>query len=329
MDSEIAADYSPMLIIYKSGRIERLMGEATVPPSSEPQNGVVSKDVVYSPDNNLSLRIYLPEKAATTETEASVKLPLLVYFHGGGFLVETAFSPTYHTFLTPAVSASDCVAVSVDYRRAPEHPIPTSYDDSWTALKWVFSHISGSGSEVWLNKHADFSKVFLAGDSAGANITHHMTMKAAKDKLSPESLNESGISGIILVHPYFWSKTPVDDKETTDVAIRTWIESVWTLASPNSKDGSDDPFINVVQSESVDLSGLVCGKVLVMVAEKDALARQGWGYWAKLGKSRWNGEVLDVVETKGEGHVFHLRDPNSEKAHELVQRFAGFIKGDN
>nr|VDC75934.1 unnamed protein product [Brassica rapa] len=324
MDSEIAVDCSPLLKIYKSGRIERLMGETTVPASLTPQNGVVSKDVVYSPDDNLSVRMYLPVKAA----ETGEKLPLLVYFHGGGFIIETAFSPTYHTFLTAAVSASDCVAVSVDYRRAPEHPIPISFDDSWTCLKWVFTHIAGSGSESWLNKHVDFSKLFLAGDSAGATIAHHMAMRAAKENLSPE-LSDSGISGIILVHPYFWSKTPIDDKETKDETLRSKIEAFWMMAAtPNNKDGVDDPLINVVQSESVDISGLGCGKVLVMVAEKDALARQGWGYAAKLEKSEWKGKVELVMETEGEKHVFHLKNPDSEKAHELVKKFASFIKGD-
>ncbi|AEE78446.1 putative protein [Arabidopsis thaliana] len=324
MDSEIAVDCSPLLKIYKSGRIERLMGEATVPPSSEPQNGVVSKDVVYSADNNLSVRIYLPEKAAA---ETDSKLPLLVYFHGGGFIIETAFSPTYHTFLTTSVSASNCVAVSVDYRRAPEHPISVPFDDSWTALKWVFTHITGSGQEDWLNKHADFSRVFLSGDSAGANIVHHMAMRAAKEKLSP-GLNDTGISGIILLHPYFWSKTPIDEKDTKDETLRMKIEAFWMMASPNSKDGTDDPLLNVVQSESVDLSGLGCGKVLVMVAEKDALVRQGWGYAAKLEKSGWKGEV-EVVESEGEDHVFHLLKPECDNAIEVMHKFSGFIKGGN
>lgn len=325
MDSEIAVDFSPVLKIYKSGRIERLMGETTVPPSSDPQNGVVSKDIVYSPDNNLSVRIYLPEKAAAA-AENGEKLPLLVYFHGGGFIIETAFSPTYHTFLTAAVSASDCVAVSVDYRRAPEHPISVPFDDSWTALKWVFTHITGSGQEEWLNKHADFSKVVLSGDSAGANIVHHMAMRAAKEKLSPD-LNDSGIFGIILVHPYFWSKTPIDEKDTKDESLRMKIESFWKMASPNSIDGSNDPLLNVVQSESVDLSGLGCGKVLVMVAGQDALVRQGWGYAAKLEKSGWKGEV-EVVESEGEDHVFHLMKPTCEKALEAMHKFSGFLKGD-
>ncbi|KAJ4910495.1 putative carboxylesterase 13 [Raphanus sativus] len=321
MDSEIAFDFSPVFIIYKSGRIERLTGETIVPPSLTPHNGVVSKDVVYCPGDNLSVRVFLPEKAAVTDE----KLPLLIYFHGGGFIIETAFSPTYHTFLTTAVSASNCIAVSVDYLRPPEHPIPIPYENSWTSLKWVFTHIDGRGQENWLNEHADFSKVFLAGDSAGGNITHHMTMRAAKEKLSPE-LSGSGISGIILVHPYFWSKTPVDDKETRDVTKRSRSEVLWEIASPNSKDGVDDPWINVVQSGSVDISGLGCGKVLVMVAELDVLVRQDWCYAAKLERSGRMGEV-EVMETEGESHVFHLRNPDTEKAHQLVKKFASFIKG--
>ncbi|CDY67790.1 BnaCnng56420D [Brassica napus] len=73
MDSEIVYDFSPVFIIYKSGRIERLTGETIVQSSLTPHNGVVSKDVVYSPGDNLSVRIFLPEKAAKT----GEKLPLL------------------------------------------------------------------------------------------------------------------------------------------------------------------------------------------------------------------------------------------------------------
>ncbi|XP_010539241.1 PREDICTED: probable carboxylesterase 13 [Tarenaya hassleriana] len=279
MESEIAADYSPMLRIYKDGRIERLVGEDKVPPSLDPQNGVVSKDVVYSPENNISLRLFLPAKAADS---AGKKLPLLVYFHGGGFIIETAFSPTYHTFLMAPVSAADCLAVSVDYRRAPEHPIPTAYEDSWSALKWVFSHFDGSGPEDWLNKHADFGNVILAGDSAGGNIAHHMTMRAGEEKLTHDG--RSGISGIILVHPYFWGKSPIDEQETKDETVRSHVAGIWTVASPNSKDGADDPWINVVGSGR-DLSRLGSGRALVMVAGKDALVRQGWAYAGKLEKS--------------------------------------------
>lgn len=311
MDSEIAFDYSPKFRIFKNGRIERLTTEIFVPPSLNPENGVVSKDAIYSPEKNLSLRIYLLQDSVVDSS--AKKIPLLVYFHGGGFILETAFTPIYHTFLTSTVSAADCIAVSVDYRRAPEHPIPIAYEDSWDAVKWILTHITGSGSEDWLNKHADFSKVFFAGDSAGANIAHHMVMKAEKEALSPENFK---ISGMVLFHPYFWS-------EEMQMGARRYYEVLWRIASPNSKKGVEDPWINVVGS---DLSGLGCRQVLVMLAGNDVLAKGGLGYAVELEKSGWEGKV-QVVETKDEGHVFHLRNPDSDNARRVVQNFVEFLKG--
>ncbi|XP_013593693.1 PREDICTED: probable carboxylesterase 7 [Brassica oleracea var. oleracea] len=315
MDSEIDVDNSPAYRVYKSGRIERLSGETFKPPSLTPENGVVSKDTVYSPEHNLSVRIFLPEKASAT----GEKLPLLVYFHGGGFVIETAFSPTYHAFLTSTVAAADCLAISVDYRRAPEFSIPIPYEDSWDALKWVLSHASGAGPEQWINKHADFGKLFLAGDSAGGNICHHLATRAKREGI------DSLISGVVLIHPYFWGKTPVDEFETRDETKRRGIEARWRVASPNSEDGVDDPLFNVVGSETVDLSGLGCGRVLVVVAGYDTFARQGLGYAAKLEKSGWEGEV-EVMEIKDEGHVHHMKSPDTDNASKVVNKVAEFIK---
>lgn len=281
------------------------MPEAFVPPSLIPENAVVSKDDVYSPEKNLSLRIYFPHQAVAGE-ENKKKLPLLVYFHGGGFIMGTAFSPVYHTFLTSVVSAADCIAVSVDYRRAPEHPIPIAYEDSWDAMEWIFRHISESGSEDWLNENTDFGRVFIAGDSAGANIAHHMGIRAGKER------GEFKISGMTLFHPFFLSR----------VGAVGYFEGLWDIASPTSDKGVVDPWINVVGS---DLSGLGCGRVLVMVAGKDVLAREGVVYAEELEKSGWEGKV-EVMESKGEGHVFYLRNPNSDRARVVVQRFEEFLK---
>lgn len=318
-DQELAYDYSPRFRVYKNGTIQRLATETFVPPSLlTPQNGVVSKDAVYSPEKNLSLRIYLPHKAGQEEKNKNKKkLPLLVYFHGGGFIMETAFSPIYHTFLPSAVSAAGCIAVSVDYRRAPEHPIPVPYEDSWDALKWVFAHVSGSGPERWVNDHADFGRVFLAGDSAGANIAHHMAMRSGEEKgVSYE------ISGMALFHPFFFSKAPLEEEEAE--AMR-YMQGMWEIASPNSEMGVEDPWVNVVGS---DISGLGCGRVLVMVAGNDVLAREGWGYAEKLEKSSgWGGRV-GVIETKDEDHIFHIKNPGSVNTRLLVQSFAEFLNKD-
>ncbi|KAL0699693.1 hypothetical protein Bca4012_055815 [Brassica carinata] len=171
-------------------------------------------------------------------------------------------------------------------------------------MEWVFRHVSGSGPEDWLNENADFGRVFVAGDSAGANIAHHMGIRAGKERYK--------VSGMTLFHPFFLSR----------VGGVGYFEGIWDIASPSSDKGVVDPWINVVGS---DLSGLGCKRVLVMVAEKDVLAREGWVYSRELKKSGWEGKV-EVMETKGEGHVFHIRNPDSDTAREVVQRFAEFIK---
>ncbi|KAK1560892.1 hypothetical protein Q3G72_031982 [Acer saccharum] len=140
MDSsneEIAYDFSPFFIVYKDSRVVQLKGNVTVPPSLDPKTNVESKDIVYLDTENigLSARVYIPGS-----THQNQKLPLLVNFHGGCFCMESAFSPTYHNYLNSLVAEAGVIAVSVEYRQAPENPVPCPHNDSWTALKWVASH---------------------------------------------------------------------------------------------------------------------------------------------------------------------------------------------
>lgn len=87
----------------------------------------------------MSARLYIP-KAVIGSLR---KLPVLVYFHRGDFVVETARSPTYHNYLNALAAEAYIIAIYVNYRRAPEHPLPAAYDDSWTTVKWVASHFAG------------------------------------------------------------------------------------------------------------------------------------------------------------------------------------------
>ncbi|XP_044490742.1 probable carboxylesterase 12 [Mangifera indica] len=306
---EIAYDCSPMLIVYKDGKVNRLGGNDVVPPSFDSKTAVESKDVVYSPENGLSVRLYLPKNV-----NQSQKLPLLVYFHGGGFCIESPFSPMYHNYINSLVAEENIVVVSVQYRRAPEHPLPCAYDDSWSALKWVASHVNGSGPEDWLNSHADFEKVFFSGDSAGANIAHRMGIKHGMEKL--EGVN---VEGIVLCHPYFWGNEAVDN-ETNDAKSRKFIETLWRCAYPETT-GFDHPWIN--PAEDPDLGKLECRRVLVFVAEKDLLCARGWYCHQKLKESGWRGDV-EVFETKGEDHVFHLFNPDCGNAKVMLLKTAGF-----
>ncbi|XP_074301465.1 putative carboxylesterase 2 [Silene latifolia] len=96
---------------------------------------------------------------------------------------------------------------------------------------------------------------------------------------------------------------------------------LWKLAHPGTN-GCDDPWIN--PGMDPEIKKLAGEKVLVFVAENDLLRDRGVHYKDLLVKSGWKGEV-QVIETEGEGHVFHLFKTVSPKAAELMDHFVEFI----
>ncbi|PIA46442.1 hypothetical protein AQUCO_01500171v1 [Aquilegia coerulea] len=300
-------DFPPFVRVYKDGHTERIHKTEFIPPSFDPSTGVSSKDVVINPETGLSARLYLPK----VEKDSQNKFPLLIYIHGGGFCIESAFSPTYHKYLNSLVAEANVVAVSVEYRKAPEHSLPIAYDDSWASLQWVTFQ---SNDEEWLKNYVDFNKLFLAGDSAGANIAHNVAIRAGC-----EDLNGLKINGLVLVHPLFTGIEPIGAEVTNLNHLRAG--KLWSVVCPSST-GSDDPFIN--PTKDPNLSRLGCKRVLVFVAERDQLRDRGWLYYEKLKESGWNG-VVEFMEAKGEKHVFHLINPTSENAGDLMKRVVSFL----
>lgn len=303
--SEVVHEFLPYFRAYKDGRVERNFGTDIVPPSINSQSGISTKDVEIVKETGLSARVYIPSTISPGQ-----KLPILVYYHGGGFFMGSPFCPTYHNHVAALVAETNIVAVSVDYRLAPEHPVPIGYEDSWIALQWVASHYNGQGPEAWLREHGDFQRFFLAGDSIGGNIVHNMLAQAGV-----EGLQGVNLLGACLVQPYV-SKT---ESVHTGVEDRSWLFSCPTTG------GFDDPRIN--PAEDSRLSRLGCSKVLIFIAEKDDMRERGLFYYETLRNSGWEGEV-EIVETEGEDHVFHLFNPNCEKALALLKMLASFINQD-
>jgi acetyl esterase/lipase len=168
-------------------------------------------------------------------------------------------------------------------------------------MQWAISHSKADGPEAWLNDHVDFDRIFLAGDSAGATIAHNMARRVGVDGLLGVK-----IIGIVLVHPYFGNK---EASKLLDLIFPTLT-------------GTDD--LRIYPAGDSQLSRLGCSRVLVFVAEKDGLKDRGWTYYEVLKKSGWNG-MVEIVETEGEDHVFHLFNPNCERAEALVKQMASFM----
>jgi acetyl esterase len=99
----------------------------------------------------LPARLYAPSEA---------RLPLLLYFHGGGFTVGSI--ATHDTLCRVLSQRSGCAVVSLDYRLAPEHKFPTASNDAWDGLAHLARHAGAWG--------LDGSRIAVGGDSAGGTL---------------------------------------------------------------------------------------------------------------------------------------------------------------
>jgi len=81
---------SPLLRVHHDGRVERLYGTETTLPGVDAVTRVASKDVVVDGAAGVFVRLYIPGHPLTAEHK---KVPILVYFHGGGFVVDSVASP--------------------------------------------------------------------------------------------------------------------------------------------------------------------------------------------------------------------------------------------
>lgn len=275
------------------------------------------KDIIYKPEFNLTVRLYLLK-----DTPQDQKLPLIVYFHGGGFLpLGLRKTGGTHEFLMRFVPEANVIAVSVNYRLWPSQ-LPIPYDDSWDALKWVASHLSHNGPDPWLNQHADFEKVYLAGDSAGANIVHQMALKLGVE--NDVEVEGFSVQGTILANPYMWGVEPLHG-EPRDSISRWFYESGWRAVCSGCD--MDNPWIN--PGTDPNLSKVASPRVQIFVSENDELKlrERGWFYASSLRRSGWSGHQ-HVVDFQNEGHVFHMKKPDSVSATILRRHMAEFINQD-
>jgi acetyl esterase len=99
----------------------------------------------------IPVRLYAPSRE---------KLPVLLYFHGGGFVIGSVQT---HDILCRELSRlSGAAVVSVDYRLAPEHPFPAAQNDAWDAFLWLSEQADALG--------LDGKKIAVGGDSAGGGL---------------------------------------------------------------------------------------------------------------------------------------------------------------
>jgi len=124
---------------------------------------------------SIRVRVYRPDGS---------DLPLLVYYHGGGWVIGSIES---HDGLCGQLAMdARCIVVSVDYRMGPEHPFPAAVDDALDAFFWVRDHAR--------ELRGDPARVAVGGDSAGGNLSAVVSQQCAV-------LGERKPSSQLLIYP--------------------------------------------------------------------------------------------------------------------------------
>ncbi|KAK9149650.1 hypothetical protein Scep_008407 [Stephania cephalantha] len=294
--------------VFSDGSVKRF-GPPTVAPSLESNNGYRSKDVFIDKSKGVTARIFLPDNAMGS----SDFLPVLVYFHGGGFCIGSTTWIGYHHFLGDLSVTSKCVVVSVDYRLAPENRLPIAYEDCFSSLAWLSDQV---GKEPFL-KQADLSRVFLSGDSAGGNITHNVALRATEF-----GVKNVRIGGLMLIHPYFGTEKRTELEMSDGANIQVQMNDLfWRLSLP---EGSNRDHFSC-NFETAEVSAAVWNKfppVVVYVAGLDFLKERGVLYCEFLKK---RGIKVMLVEAKEESHVYHVFHPESEATRLLQCQMREFM----
>lgn len=141
----------------------------------EPVGDVVDLEI-QGPAGPIPLRIYAPG--------GDGPVPVLVFLHGGGWVRGSI--EAYDGPCRLLAEGADCIVVSVEYRRAPEHPFPAGLEDCYAATEWAADYAADLGG--------DPERVAVGGDSAGGNLAAGVTL-LARDRGGPELAHQ------LLVYP--------------------------------------------------------------------------------------------------------------------------------
>ena len=147
----------------------------------KPARNITTKTFVIPVDDG-KVTGYLFEKEGSREISDLV--PLIIFYHGGGWVWGNM--DLYNIICAHLADVTGASVLSVDYRLAPQHRFPTAVEDCYNTLLWA-----AAGCRYWKN---DPDRIFLVGDSAGANLAA-VVSRLARDRKGP------AIAGQVLLYP--------------------------------------------------------------------------------------------------------------------------------
>jgi acetyl esterase len=237
----------------------------------------------------LPARLYAPSAG---------RLPVLLYFHGGGFMIGSIAS---HDVLCRQLShLAGCAVVSVDYRLAPTHKFPSAANDAADALKWLAVNAQKLG--------LDAARLAVGGDSAGGTLAIVCAV-LARDAGLPLALQLLFYPGCA-AHQSTPSHRKFAQGFVLDEVVITWFFNHY-IRSPADRD--DWRFAPLDAADAPDLEGVA--PAWLGLAECDPLHDEGVMYADKL---RTAGVAVDLDIYRGVTHEFIKMGriiPEARRAH--------------
>ncbi|XP_076946602.1 putative carboxylesterase 16 [Bidens hawaiensis] len=276
------------------------------------------------------------------------KLPLMVQFHGGGFVAGSCDSAANDFFCRRIAKVCDVIVIAVGYRLAPEDRYPAAFEDGMKVMHWlakqanlaecgkslgkkvdsrkadVQGHIAdafgASLVEPWLAAHGDPSRCVLLGASCGANIADYVARKAVE---SGTLLDPVKVVAQVLMYPFFIGNTPTHSEIKLSNSYffdKSMSILAWKLFLPEDQFDLDHPAANPLIPNRDGPPLKRRPPTLTVVAEHDWMRDRAIAYAQELKKVNVDAPVLDYKDCVHEFATLDmlLRTPEAQACAEDI-----------
>lgn len=277
------------------------------PPNPKPVNSVSTSDFVVDQSRDLWFRLFTPHVSGD-------RIPVVVFFHGGGFAFLSPNSYPYDNVCRRFARKLPVFVVSVNYRLAPEHRYPAQYDDGFDVLKYL----EENHGKI-LPANADLSRCFFAGDSAGGNIAHNVAIRVCR----ASCFTALKLVGLISIQPFFGGEERTEAEKSLVGAFlvsQARTDWCWKAMLPEGSN-RDHESVNVGGPNAVDISDLDYPETMVVAAGFDPLKdwQRSYYEWIKL-----SGKRATLIEYPNMFHAFYIF-PELPESGQLIMRIKDFV----